>query len=341
MRNTIILLKIISLFLIVLTSCNKKSPTENAPATYILHGVVSDNGAEYLGSGAEPVANASVTLTDQADDQNIYSGNTNDQGEYSITVPASGQYKLQITGENIETYVQEDLLITKNTVLNITVYRTFTDIDGNVYQVVKIGDQTWMAENLKVTHYRDGTAIPNVIENIQWTNLLTGAYCEQDNDSSNVSTYGRLYNWYAVNDNRNIAPEGWHVPTDEEFKTLEKHLGMSQSEADNYSWPRGTDEGSKLKETGTIHWQSPNTGATNESGFFALPGSYRSGDNGFFNRIGSAAHFWSATSNDGVVDPSGNRLSAWSRYLLYNDSYISRHRYKTKRYGLSLRLVKD
>jgi uncharacterized protein (TIGR02145 family) len=222
-----------------------------------------------------------------------------------------------------------------------TIPDTVTDIDGNTYKVIQIGDQLWMAENLKVTHYRDGTAIPNVMENTQWTSLLTGAYCDQNNDSSNVSTYGRLYNWYAVNDSRNIAPEGWHVPTDEEFKTLEKYLGMSQSEADSYSWPRGTDEGGKLKETSTAHWKSPNTGATNESGFSALPGNYRSGENGYFNEIGSGADFWTATSNSGIVDPSGNRLSAWSRYLLYNDPYMSRHRYRTKRYGLSLRLVRD
>ena len=148
---------------------------------------------------------------------------------------------------------------------------TVTDIDGNTYQTVKIGDQWWMAENLKVTCYRNGDAIPNITDGTTWASLSTGAYCEYNNDINNVATYGRLYNWYAVTDSRNIAPAGWHVPSDAEWKQLEMYLGMSQSEADATGW-RGTDEGGKLKEVGTMHWNSPNTGATNESGFTALPG---------------------------------------------------------------------
>ncbi|MBT5269507.1 MAG: hypothetical protein HOL70_08685, partial [Candidatus Marinimicrobia bacterium] len=114
---------------------------------------------------------------------------------------------------------------------------TVTDIDGNVYETVKIGDQIWMAENLKVTHYRDGSAITQVTDNTAWSNLSTEAYCIYDNNASNeVDTYGALYNWYAVSDGRNIAPEGWHVPTDAEWKELEMYLGMSQPDVDDVVW---------------------------------------------------------------------------------------------------------
>ncbi len=173
---------------------------------------------------------------------------------------------------------------------------TVTDIDGNVYQTVTIGTQVWMAENLKVTHYRNGEAIPNVTDNATWEGLTTGAYSEYDNDINNVATYGRLYNWYSVSDIRNMAPAGWHVPTDAEWKQLEMYLGMSQAQADATGW-RGTTEGGKLKESGTTHWISPNTGATNESGFTGLPGGYRA-SNGPYTDISISASFWSSTDDD-------------------------------------------
>jgi uncharacterized protein (TIGR02145 family) len=207
---------------------------------------------------------------------------------------------------------------------------TVTDIDGNVYQTVTIGTQVWMAENLKVTHYRNGNVIPNVTVGNTWSDLTTGAYCEYNNDVNNVATYGRLYNWYAVDDSRGIAPAGWHVPTDEEWKQMEMYLGMSQSEADGVGY-RGTDEGGKLKETGTTHWSSPNTGATNESGFSALPGGFRYYDSTFFN-IGSHAGFWSSSEYS-----SGY---AWFRFLTYVDSEVPRYHYD-KHYGSSVRCVKD
>ena len=196
---------------------------------------------------------------------------------------------------------------------------TVTDYDGNVYKTVKIGDQWWMAENLKVTHYRKGEVIPNVTDNTAWSNLTTGAYCEYDNNSENVETYGRLYNWYAVSDSRNIAPEGWHVPTDAEWSTLVTYLGGASV------------AGGKLKETGTTHWNSPNVGATNESGFAALPGGSRS-NNGYFNLLGYYAYFWSSTE-------SGSNC-AWSRTLYYVIASVYRYD-DGKQYGFSVRLVRD
>jgi len=207
---------------------------------------------------------------------------------------------------------------------------TVTDIDGNVYLTVTIGTQVWMAENLKVTHYRNGDPIPHITEGVYWWDLTSGAYCEYNNDSDNVATYGRLYNWYAVDDSRNIAPEGWHVPTDEEWKQLEMYLGMSQAQADS-TLVRGTDEGGKLKETGTTHWASPNTGATNESGFTALPCGYR-GNSGIYKSMGHNAYFWSSTENSG--------LNVWYRLLTNYYSEVYRY-YYGKKDGFSIRCVKD
>jgi uncharacterized protein (TIGR02145 family) len=156
---------------------------------------------------------------------------------------------------------------------------TVTDIDGNVYNTVKIGNQLWLAENLKVTRYSNGDPIPKVTDNAQWESLTTGAYCEYMNDSSNASIYGYLYNWYAVNDSRGLAPKGWHVHTSNEWGIMQEHLGHN---------------GGKLKETGTNNWEHPNEGATNESGFSALPGGFRD-LNGVFGGMGYTAFFWTST----------------------------------------------
>ncbi len=204
---------------------------------------------------------------------------------------------------------------------------TIIDIDGNVYQTVKIGDQWWMAENLKVTHYRNGDEIPNVTDSTEWSNLTTGAYCNYDNDANNATTYGSLYNWYAVNDSRNIAPTGWHVPSDAEWKELEMYLGMSQSDADDTGY-RGTDEGDKLKSISG--WYSDGNG-TDDYGFSALPGGYR-GNDGNYYFMGNKAGFWSSTED--------GSYNAWSRIL--NSSYSGVYRNgSNKEVGFSVRCVRD
>ena len=209
---------------------------------------------------------------------------------------------------------------------------TVTDIDGFVYKTVKIGNQWWMAENLKVTRYRNGDYIPHVTYNGTWEGLTTGACCNFNNDGTNATTYGSLYNWYAVNDSRNIAPAGWHVPSDEEWKELEMSLGMSQSEADNTGW-RGTDEGGKLKDAGIGYWIAPNTGATNESGFSALPGGCRHCDGSYYeDDINHYAEFWTSTEY--------NNTSAFLRTLSWRHSTITRTS-GDKQWGFSVRCVKD
>ncbi|NVO09905.1 MAG: fibrobacter succinogenes major paralogous domain-containing protein [Bacteroidales bacterium] len=168
---------------------------------------------------------------------------------------------------------------------------TVTDIDGNVYQTVVIGTQCWMKENLKTTKYNDGTPILNVTNNTTWGALTTGAYCNYNNDTNNVNTYGRLYNWFAATDNRNICPLGWHVPSDNELHTMVLSLDTTSLENDIESYIAG----SKLKEIGTSHWISPNI-ATNESVFTALPGGVRS-SNGLFYHIGLYGFWWSSTNS--------------------------------------------
>ncbi|UCE19174.1 MAG: hypothetical protein JSV84_02165 [Gemmatimonadota bacterium] len=210
------------------------------------------------------------------------------------------------------------------------------DRDGITYQTVMIGDQCWMAENLKVTHYRNGDPIPNVTVDTEWANLTSGAYCDYDNNADNVSVYGRLYNWYAVDDNRNIAPEGWHVPSDDEWKQLELYLGMSQSEADDTGY-RGTDQGGKLKATGTIEegtgqWHAPNAGATNETDFSAMPGGACYSEDGTFNNLGFHAPFWSSTK--------GGSNTAWGRSLGCVSAEVCRNNVDMQ-YGFSVRCVRD
>lgn len=195
---------------------------------------------------------------------------------------------------------------------------TITDIDGNVYHTVTIGTQLWMGENLKVIHYRNGNPISNITDSIQWFNLATGAYCDYNNDPSNSLIYGKLYNWYAVNDIRYIAPEGWHVPTDAEWKILMDYLGNNGN-------------GGKLKEKGLTHWKDPNAGATNETGFTALPGGYRTcGGSSIY--MGFIGYWWSTDAYD--------ITNAYYRAMASSHSNVIRGNIE-KTYGFSVRCVKD
>ncbi|MDD3642821.1 MAG: fibrobacter succinogenes major paralogous domain-containing protein, partial [Candidatus Krumholzibacteria bacterium] len=196
---------------------------------------------------------------------------------------------------------------------------TVTDIDGNVYATVKIGDQWWMAENLKVTHYRDGDSIPVVTDDNVWYTLTYGACCAYDNSSDNLDVYGRLYNWRAVSDPRGIAPEGWHVATDNEWSTLVVQLGGASV------------AGGEMKEMGTDHWLAPNEDANDSAGFTALPGGGR-GYMGYFIGLQNNAWFWSAT------EYSTSR--AYLRELSAYDAVIYRLNH-AKDYGYSVRCVKD
>jgi len=282
--------------------------------------IASDGGAAVTARGVCWSTNQTPTTSDNK------TNNGSGTGSFAsnITGLSAG------TTYHVRAYATNSVGTGYGSVMSFTTPGTMIDIDGNVYQTVKIGDQWWMAENLKVTHYRNGATIPVVTNSDDWYNLSTGARCAYGNDQSKVATYGYLYNWYAVDDSREIAPSGWHVPSDAEWKELEMYLGMSQSEADGTGY-RGTDEGGKLKEAGTTHWNSPNEGATNESGFAALPGGYRD-SGGNFGGLGSNAAFWSSAGHNSDL--------AWSRTLHYDNAGVYRYG-DDKRYGFSVRLVRD
>lgn len=207
------------------------------------------------------------------------------------------------------------------------------DFDGNVYGIVYIGNQIWSAENLKVTHYRDGTAIPYLTDPGNWKNTDSGAYCYIGNDSSEANTYGALYNWYAVHDSLNIAPKGWHVPTNDEWRELEMYLGMSLREARTTGYT-GTNEGSKLAGNAKlwINGKLKNNSAFSNSDFNALPGGYRSGEDGGFWDLNRTTIFWCAKDQ---------YFRGAQRSLNFQTSKINISPYWGKTSGYSVRLIRD
>lgn len=194
------------------------------------------------------------------------------------------------------------------------------DYDGNIYETVKIGDQIWMAENLKVTHYRDGTPIPNVYNNDDWPKATNGAYCLVNNDSIEYKrVYGVLYNFHAVNNIHNLAPEGWHIPSEQECMILINQLGGLKK------------AGKEIKDNSTDLWKDPNTIATNTSGFSGFPAGGR-GQFGSAGDVGYYATWWSLTSYDS--------LYAW-HWGLYPNKEGIRCNPGHKSSGFSVRCIKD
>lgn len=210
---------------------------------------------------------------------------------------------------------------------------SFTDSrDGKVYNTVTIGDQVWMAENLAYLPVVVGSAIGSEepgYESVQYFYVYgyNGTVVADAKATDNYQTYGVLYNWPAA---MTACPDGWHLPSDAEWKQLEIHLGMSQEDTNKDGY-RATDEGGKLKEVGTTHWKNPNEGATNESGFTALPGGYRF-DTGKFNFSGFYGNWWSSTQ--------GREDRAWNRGLDYDYSNLIRSD-DPKEEGYSVRCVRD
>ena len=207
------------------------------------------------------------------------------------------------------------------------IYGSMTDQEGNTYKTIQIGNQLWMAENLKTSKYRDGTAIPTGLSDNAWQNANTGAYAIYNNDEANNTTYGKLYNWYAVKDSRNLCPVGWHIPDNSEWATLENYLGAPYLQA------------GKLAALPNL-WQRRNQGdvveATNESGFSGLPAGERSSSGRYFD-IGVGTNWWSSTSS-------------YTRNPYYPFSFIGSaggifpsaliYEYST-RYGYSVRCLRD
>jgi len=182
-----------------------------------------------------------------------------------------------------------------------------------------IGTQQWMSKNLDVAFYRNGDPIPQVTDPTTWLVLTTGAWCYYNNDPILGNKYGKLYNWYAINDPRGLAPQGWHIPSDAEWTTLATSLGGS------------TVAGGKMKEPGTLNWTTPNTGADNSSGFGGLPGGARLPD-GYFDIVSTNGLWWSSSETSPSI--------AWYRYLANEDGVLSSYT-NDKRFGFSVRCLRD
>ena len=200
-----------------------------------------------------------------------------------------------------------------------------TDIEGNYYSTVIIGSQEWMSENLKTSKYSNGVNIPTVTDNIQWNNLTDGAYCFYNNDANNNLVYGKLYNYYSVISSNNLCPNGWHVPNISEWDELRNFLD-----------PTVATSGGQMKSNSTL-WTSPNVGATNSSGFSALPAGFRNHNEptsgvGVFSSKGTMAWFW--TSEE------ANLLSAYNRYLINVDDPLF-YSADNKNDALSIRCMKN
>ena len=275
--------------------------------------ITSDGGGSIIARGVCWSTSANPTTADSKTTDGIGTGSFTS----SLTaLTTTTQYHVRAYATNSAgTTYGNDISFSTSFVCGVS---TVTDIDGNVYNTVTIGTQCWMAENLKTSKYKDGVAIPTGLSNTDWQNATTGAYVIYNDDAANNTTYGKLYNWYAVNTGK-LAPAGWHVPTDAEWTTLTTFLG-GESVA-----------GDKMKSTSSL-W-TPYTGIvnTNSSGFSGLPGGYRNYD-GTYYTIGDAGTWWSSTEYD--------TTSAWGRYLSYIGS--SAYRYgPSKAGGFSVRCVKD
>ncbi|ALO16598.1 Chitodextrinase precursor [Salinivirga cyanobacteriivorans] len=326
---TILMLALVST-LLIFTACEKdeddepitEEPTNSAPTCTITS---PEDGAEFtqgetitIAVEAEDEDNNLEEVRFYVNDVGIGSASsfpynfdwdTNEEEPGSFTIKAEAIDELQ-ERTSYEISITLESSITGG---------TLTDNDGNVYSTVQIGDQEWMAENLKTTTYNDGTSIDLVTDNTAWYNNTTGAYCWYDNDQATYAdTYGALYNWHAVNTG-NLCPDGWHVPTDAEWTALEDYIG-----SDGHS---GT-EGTALKATSG--WNNDGNG-TDDYGFTAHPGGYRT-SNGAFDNVGYYGLWWSATET--------NTYNAWRRYLYYSYSSVNRSSY-SKEGGFSVRCLRD
>lgn len=327
------------------TDCSADVPDLNSAAiSNITQNSAQGGGTIFHDNGAPVTARGICWSTSQ---NPTTSDNTTDDGT------GTGTFTSQITGLSCGTTYYVRAYATNSAGTAYGEQKSFTttacgevvvDYDGNVYQTVTIGSQVWMAENLNVTHYPDGTLIPYVSSDGAWANLdhTDEGMCWYNNDDALRATYGSLYTWetatYGTTGGsesnpsgiQGVCPDGWHLPSDAEWKQLEMYLGMSQSEADK-TGHRGTDEGGKLKEAGYTHWASPNEGATNSSGFNGLPGGFRQA-NDFFKTIYEDASFWTTT----VVTAN----TVYYRDLLYQYATVWRDNGRMHN-GMSIRCVKD
>ena len=311
-----------------------KATDISGTTAYLWGNVTSDGGVKIIVRGIcwSTSSGPTVTLTTKTTDDNVY--NLDYTGVFTSHItgltPLTTYYVRAYATNSAGTSYGNEISFT--TLADYTGQTgTINDIDGNTYQTIGIDNQIWMAENLKTTRYNDGTPIPKITDNTVWVALTTGAYSDYNNSPDNSTIYGRLYNWYTVDNNeatkmasnggKNVCPTGWHVPSDGEWQALTTYLG-------------GKDvAGGKLKETGTTHWTNPNTGATNETGFTALPGG---SCYDIYKDIEINGYWWSSTTYT-------NPTNAGFRYMSYNNVSVNQaSSYGAyKKVGFSVRCVRD
>ena len=277
--------------------------------------ITADGGGSISGRGVCWSTTANPTISGS------HSSNGTGTGTYSsnlISLAAGTLYHVRAYATNSAgTAYGDDVVF--NTMI--------ADVDGNTYNTVTIGTQVWMADNLATTKYRNNSGIPNVTSDALWIAATTPAYCWYNNDIGNKTAYGAMYNWFTVNTG-NLCPTGWHVPTDDEFVTMEEYLGLNPANAYDWTW-RGTDQGTQMKNT--FGWNASGNG-TNTSGFTALPGGYRYVATGTFNDVGNIAYFWTASEVDAAT--------SLYRRLDYNQTGIYRSGVE-KQAGKYVRCVKN
>ncbi|HET7732695.1 MAG TPA: fibrobacter succinogenes major paralogous domain-containing protein [Paludibacter sp.] len=339
--------------LFVLTSCTPAvtGPVINTAETSAVTQTTATCGGNIVSDGGTSIIERGVCWSTMPA-PTVHMNKTSDgtgTGSFVSAVeflnPASTYYiRAYATTADEITYYGNSLIVTTlpeenapNNILNPDLtYGSVTDVDGNEYHTITIGTQTWMAENLRVTKYRNGEAIPAVTDNTKWSKLTGGAQCAYYNnsESNSIAKFGRLYNYYAVSDSRNIAPQGWHVASDEEWTILSNYLaanqGISKSVAQALAakpdWREST-------IPGAVGCLDPDTYSSlnNSSGFCALPAGGRFIYGGF-NNVADYCGWWASNGND--------KTNAWFRSLNYYGATVGRNT-TDKQYGLSVRCVKD
>lgn len=333
LKKSLILSSILLALIIITQSCKKDECVIEAVVVTMS---ISDVTATTALSGGEVITEGRKVISERGVCWNTAGNPTTDDNKTSDG-NGTGFYRSLITGLYgntkyfVRAYATNDLGTVYGTTHEFVTTDKVHDVDGNIYQTVETGGQVWMAENLKTTKFNDGNSISLVTNNTEWSELNTEAYCWYNNDETiNKPVYGALYNWYAVNNDK-LCPTDFHVPTDAEWKTLEKSLGMTQGSADIAKDWRGSPVGGKLKATGLVLWGSPNQGATNDSGFTGLPGGIHAWD-GVFYFNGINADWWSSTEEDSDY--------AWYRALSYANADVYRGTARKKN-GYSVRCVRD
>lgn len=342
MRNTLLTL----ICLLLLFGCST-SPNDNGGTNTTVIPIAPSNLTGIVISGAQ----INLSWTDNSTNETGFKIQRKTSGGNFTDVGSTGSnFKLfndlGLTNNTAYTYrvyaynsagnsllYSNELTITPNNISQVYSYTSgpnVTDINGNTYQsFTNSCGQTWTKMNLNVNCYRDGSVIPQVTNASQWANLTTGAWCWYKNDSLNNWQYGKLYNWYAINDPRGLAPQGWHIPSETDWNKLVRCIDTTANTITGN--PQSSTAGGSMKEVGLSHWANPNLGATNISGFTGLPGDYRSYDGSFSNTIRIGA-WWSSTQSSAT--------NAWNRGLGYYTTWINRGS-PNKANGASVRLVKD